>query len=165
MAEIKKSSSHYESRLFCKPNISVSGRDVKMSMNVKSTSDYSGVDFTFGSLMTKLSKEEEQHVVNFPHTKNLIVTRKIYAASQMVDIAKEYYENGYKVFIFLRSSGYNLDIDFQKMSVPAGAASAASPFRSKKSQRSRSKSAKKRRNLKNKSKSKSKKRSPKPRRR
>ena len=56
-------------------------------------------------------------------------------------------------------------IDFQKMPVPAGAASAASPFRSKKSQRSRSKSAKKRRNLKNKSKSKSKKRSPKPRRR
>ena len=60
---------------------------------------------------------------------------------------------------------YGLDyIDFQKMPVPAGAASAASPFRPRKSQRSRSKSPAKRRNLKKNSKSKSKsKRSPKSR--
>jgi hypothetical protein len=165
----KKSSIGIKTDHFYMPNISLSEseRNVKMSMKVKSMSVYSGVNFTFDSLMTKLSEEEEQHVVNFPHTNNLIETRKTYTASQMVDIAKKYYENGYKVFIFLRSSksGYNLDIDFQKMSVPAGAASAASPFHPRKSQRSRSKSAKKRRNLKNKSKSKSKKRSPKPRRR
>jgi hypothetical protein len=116
--------------------------------------------------MTQLSEETRpQHVLDISIFNN-ITSKGNYAASQMVEIARKYYDNGYKVIINLRSlSDYNWTIDFQKMSVPAGAASAASPFRSKKSQRSRSKSAKKRRNLKNKSKSKSKKRSPKPRRR
>jgi hypothetical protein len=165
MAEIKKSDA-IKSIFLHTPNISIYEHNVTMSMIVTSMRPYCGASFTFDSLMTQLSEETRpQHVLDISIFNN-ITSKGNYAASQMVEIARKYYDNGYKVIINLRSlSDYNWTIDFQKMSVPAGAASAASPFRSKKSQRSRSKSAKKRRNLKNKSKSKSKKRSPKPRRR
>jgi hypothetical protein len=134
---------------------------MQMCVKVESMDPYDDVEFTFDSLMGQLSTEGPQEVCDNAYYDSALIAGK-HPVSDMVDKAKDYYDEGNKVFIQLRhKSGSNWKIDFQKeKTVPAGAASAASPFRSR---RRGSKSVQRRRKLG--SKSKSRKRSPKPRRR
>jgi len=156
-----KSSGAIESYLGCPPSIGTFLNDMHMCVKVKSMRPYCGVSFTFDSLMEQLLKEGPQQVSRNSYHESVLIAGE-HPVSTMVDIAKKHYGEGNKVIIQLRSkSGYNWKIDFQKKkTVPAGAASAASPFRSR---RRGSKSVKRRRKLG--SKSKSRKRSSKPRRR
>jgi len=163
MTEPKKIKS-IKSLKACWPMIGTNHNEMQMCVNVISMAPYHDVEFTFDSLMEQLSTEglpqKVQVRVGSSYSSKLIAGE--YAVSDMVEIVKDYYNKGHKVFIQLRhQSGYNGEISFQKKeTVPAGAASAATPFRSR---RRGSKSVQRRRKLG--SKSISRKRSSKPRRR